>query len=154
MSVPGGRSVSMLVNATPIGSGSGEVGSFVVTMQDLTDLEELEWLRAEFLAMVSHELREPLTSIKGSITTLLEAATALDAAEVVQFPPDHQLPDGPDAGDDQRPAGRGPASSWALCPSPRNRSRWRCWWRMPAAPSRRGGWSTGCTSTFRRSCPG
>ena len=42
-------------------------------------------LRAEFLAMVSHELGEPLTSIKGSITTLLEAATALDAAEVVQF---------------------------------------------------------------------
>ncbi len=85
MSVPGGRSVTVLVNATPIRSESGEVGSFVVTMQDLTDLEELEWLRAEFLAMVSHELREPLTSVKGSITTLLDATAALDAAEVVQF---------------------------------------------------------------------
>ena len=85
MSVPSGRSVSVLVNATPIRSESGEVGSVVVTLQDLTDLEELEWLRAEFLAMVSHELREPLTSVKGSITTLLDATAALDAAEVLQF---------------------------------------------------------------------
>ena len=85
LAVPGGSSVTVLVNATPIRSESGEVGSFVVTLQDLTDLEELEWLRAEFLAMVSHELREPLTSVKGSITTLLDATTALDAAEVVQF---------------------------------------------------------------------
>ncbi len=85
LAVPGGSSVTVLVNATPIRSESGQVGSFVVTLQDLTDLEELEWLRAEFLAMVSHELREPLTSVKGSITTLLDATTALDAAEVVQF---------------------------------------------------------------------
>ena len=85
LQVPDGRSVTVLLNATPIRSESGEVGSFVVTLQDLTDLEELEWLRAEFLAMVSHELREPLTSIKGSIATLLDATAALDAAEVVQF---------------------------------------------------------------------
>ena len=35
--------------------------------------------------MVSHELRTPLTSIKGSITTLLEAARDLDPAETAQF---------------------------------------------------------------------
>ena len=29
----------------------------VVTMQDMTEMEELERLRAEFLGMVSHELR-------------------------------------------------------------------------------------------------
>ena len=38
----------------------------VVTLQDMTPLEEMERLRAEFLGMVSHELRTPLTSIKGS----------------------------------------------------------------------------------------
>ncbi len=85
LTVPDGRSVTALVNATPIRLESGQVGSFVATLQDLTDMEELEWLRAEFLAMVSHELREPLTSIKGSIATLLDATAALDAAEVVQF---------------------------------------------------------------------
>ena len=83
--VPDGRSVTALLNATPILSDEGEVDSYVVTLQDMTPLEELERLRAEFLAMVSHELRTPLTSIKGSVTTLLEAASELDPAEMTQF---------------------------------------------------------------------
>ena len=82
---PDGRSVSTLVNATPIRSEQGEVESVVVTLQDLTPLEEMERLRAEFLGMVSHELRTPLSTIKGSATTLLEAASDLDPAEMLQF---------------------------------------------------------------------
>ena len=83
--VPDGRSVTTLVNATPIRSEDGEVESVVVTMQDLAPLEELERLRAEFLGMVSHELRAPLTSIKGSAATVLAASPALDPAELLQF---------------------------------------------------------------------
>ena len=83
--VPDGRSVTTLVNATSIRSEEGEVESVVVTLQDLTPLEDLERLRAEFLGMVSHELRTPLTSIKGSADTLLEAAAELDPAEMTQF---------------------------------------------------------------------
>ena len=83
--VPDGRSVTTLINATSIRSEEGEVESVVVTMQDLTPLEDLERLRAEFLGMVSHELRTPLTSIKGSVDTLLEAAAELDPAEMTQF---------------------------------------------------------------------
>ena len=59
--------------------------SVVVTMQDMTPLEEMERLRAEFLGMVSHELRVPLTSIKGSATTLLDEASMLDPAEMREF---------------------------------------------------------------------
>ena len=83
--VPEGPSVTALLNATPILSEEGEVGSFVVTLQDLTPMEELERMRADFLAMVSHELRAPLTSIKGSVATLLSAASELDPAEMTQF---------------------------------------------------------------------
>ena len=83
--VPDGRSVSVLLNATPIHSEDGRLASFVVTLQDLTPLEEQERLRAEFLAMVSHELRMPLAAVKGSITTLLEAAGQLEPAETAQF---------------------------------------------------------------------
>ena len=85
LSVPDGRSVTVLLNATPIRSEDGEVESFVVTLQDMTPLEDLERLRAEFLGMVSHELRTPLTSIRGSATTLQEAAEDLDATELRQF---------------------------------------------------------------------
>ena len=86
--VPDGRSLTTLVNTTPLRSKDGEVESVVVTLQDMTPLEELERLRAEFLGMVSHELRVPLTSIRGSATTLLEASPNLDHAELRQF---HQI---------------------------------------------------------------
>ncbi len=83
--LPDGRSITALVNATPIRSEDGRIQSFVVTLQDLTPLEELERLRAEFLGMVSHELRTPLTSIRGSATTLLDEESALDRAEMQQY---------------------------------------------------------------------
>ena len=85
MWVPDGRSVSVLLNATPIRGGDGQVESVVVTMQDMTAVEETERLRAEFLAMVSHELRMPLTSIRGAASVLLDAAPDLDPAEMRQF---------------------------------------------------------------------
>ena len=49
------------------------------------DLETLERQRAEFLEMVSHELRAPLTSIKGSASTALGATPAPPQAELLQF---------------------------------------------------------------------
>ncbi len=85
MEVPDGRSVKTLINATPIHSQEGAVESVVVTMQDMTPLEELERLRAEFMGMVSHELQTPLTSIRGSANTLLDEASSLDPAEMRQF---------------------------------------------------------------------
>ena len=84
--VPDGRSVTTLINATPIFSKEGgELESVVVTMQDMTPLEEQERLRAEFLGMVSHELRTPLASIRGSASTLLDDESFLDPAEMRQF---------------------------------------------------------------------
>ena len=85
LSVPDGRSVTTLVNATPIHAEDGTVASVVVTLQDLAPLEELERLRAEFLGLVSHELRAPLTSIKGSAATVLRASRVVNPAEVRQF---------------------------------------------------------------------
>ena len=85
ISVPDGRSVSVLLNATAIRSEEGHVESVVVTLQDMTALEELDRLRTEFLGMVSHELRAPLTSIKGSAATVLGSSADLDPAVVRQF---------------------------------------------------------------------
>ena len=83
---PDGRSITTLVNATPIyPENGGEMESVVVTLQDMTPMEELERLRTEFLGMVSHELRSPLSSIKGSAATLLDDSTALNMAEMRQY---------------------------------------------------------------------
>ena len=85
LSVPDGRGIRALVNATIIRSTDGEPDSMVVTMQDLTPLDEMERLRTEFMSMVSHELRAPLTSIKGSAATVLGAPKGLDRSQMLQF---------------------------------------------------------------------
>ena len=85
MRSPDGQNVTVLLNATPILSGEGVVESVVITLQDMAAVEKLERLRAEFLAMVSHELRAPLTSIKGSAATVLGSTADMDPAVVRQF---------------------------------------------------------------------
>ena len=85
LSVPGGPSVTTLVNATPIHSQDGTLESVVVTMQDMAPLQEIERMRSEFIGMVSHELRAPLTSIKGSTATVLGASSGVESAEMREF---------------------------------------------------------------------
>ena len=82
---PDGRQVVTLVNATPIHAEEGELKSVVVTVQDMSPLEELERMRAEFLGMVGHELRTPLAAITGSAHTLQAGFAELDPSELRQF---------------------------------------------------------------------
>ena len=85
LEAPDGRRASVIVNATPIRTADGPVESVVVTLQDLAPLEELARMRTDFLGMVSHELRVPLSSIRGSATTLITAEHSLDPAAASQF---------------------------------------------------------------------
>jgi two-component system phosphate regulon sensor histidine kinase PhoR len=48
-----------------------KIGALVV-LNDITRLRQLENIRREFVANVSHELKTPITSIKGFVETLLE----------------------------------------------------------------------------------
>ena len=85
LSVPDGRSVRTLVNATPIQAEDGTVASVVATLQDLAPLDEIERKRTEFLSLVSHELRTPLAAIMGSVAAVLDDSQALDPAELREF---------------------------------------------------------------------
>jgi two-component system phosphate regulon sensor histidine kinase PhoR len=52
--------------------GDAEIMGVVATLNDITDLRNVERMKTEFVSSVSHELRTPLTSIKGFIRTLLD----------------------------------------------------------------------------------
>ena len=85
ISVPGGRSVRTLIDATPIRGADGTVERVVVAIRDLAPFEALERSRAEFLGMVSHELRAPLAAIKGSAATALNDPREPDRDELRQY---------------------------------------------------------------------
>jgi two-component system, OmpR family, phosphate regulon sensor histidine kinase PhoR len=61
------------VNATPI-FDNNVIGGCLVVVHDVTEIRRLETVRSDFVANVSHELKTPLTSIKGFVETLLEGA--------------------------------------------------------------------------------
>ncbi len=61
------------VNASPIFENDS-VGGCLVVVHDITEIRKLEMMRRDFVANVSHELKTPLTSIKGFVETLLEGA--------------------------------------------------------------------------------
>lgn len=58
------------VKKAPIISESKNSMGVVIAVQDITDIKRLENMRSEFVANVSHELKTPLTSIKGFSETL------------------------------------------------------------------------------------
>jgi len=61
------------VNATPV-FDNNVVNGCLVVIHDITEVRKLETMRSDFIANVSHELKTPLTSIKGFVETLLEGA--------------------------------------------------------------------------------
>ncbi|MCF6266844.1 MAG: ATP-binding protein [Desulfuromusa sp.] len=60
------------VQATPLtGNGDGRIGVLIV-LHDLTRLRQLESVRRDFVGNVSHELKTPITAIRGAVETLLD----------------------------------------------------------------------------------
>jgi PAS domain S-box-containing protein len=66
----GGGPTTLLVNSAPLLS-EGTVYGAVATFQDIGNLKEVERMKDSFIAAASHELRTPITSIRGYAQLLL-----------------------------------------------------------------------------------
>ncbi len=59
---------------SPLSYHERELSGFVVILHDITQLKKLEQTRKDFIANISHEIKTPITAIKGFADTLLEGA--------------------------------------------------------------------------------
>lgn len=55
-------------------------GRIVVTLYDMTDFRDLERIKKDFVVNVSHELKTPLTAIKGFVETMEQRAVGESAS--------------------------------------------------------------------------
>ena len=60
------------ITTNPVKDKLGETNLVVTILEDITHLKEVDQMKSEFVSMVSHEFRTPLTSMNMSINMLLE----------------------------------------------------------------------------------
>jgi two-component system phosphate regulon sensor histidine kinase PhoR len=64
----------LTVRVSPLFYKESELSGFVAVFHDITEIKKLEQVRKDFVANVSHELKTPITAIKGFADTLLDGA--------------------------------------------------------------------------------
>lgn len=69
-----GQERFLQAHGTPLNDVSGQRIGALVVLNDVTNIRRLENIRREFVANASHEIRTPITSIKGFVETLLDGA--------------------------------------------------------------------------------
>lgn len=74
-----GTRISVLCQAAPLRGVDGSVNRAVTVIQDVTRLREAEQLKDDFLSLVSHEFRTPLTAIHGGARLLVNEGDRLDS---------------------------------------------------------------------------
>jgi len=60
------------VHASPFRDATGDLVGAVAILHDVSELERLENIRRDFVANVSHELKTPITAIRGFLETLID----------------------------------------------------------------------------------
>ncbi|MBI3965422.1 MAG: PAS domain S-box protein [Chloroflexi bacterium] len=73
--------VPVLVNSAPIRSTTGTIMGAVVVFQDITAIKDLERTRDEFLSSASHDLKTPLTTIRGLAQLAQRQVSRIDSPE-------------------------------------------------------------------------
>jgi len=72
--IENGRRITLRTHAVPLYDGAEKRMGSLVIMNNLTRINQLENMRQDFVANVSHELKTPITAIRGYVETLLDGA--------------------------------------------------------------------------------
>ncbi|EAF0970997.1 PAS domain-containing protein [Listeria monocytogenes] len=68
------REMILDASVSPILGENGDITGIILLLHDITQIRHLENVRSEFVTNVSHELKTPVTALKGFAETLLDGA--------------------------------------------------------------------------------
>ncbi|PZF89151.1 PAS domain-containing sensor histidine kinase [Listeria ivanovii] len=68
------REMILDASVSPILAEGGTITGIILLLHDITQIRHLENVRSEFVTNVSHELKTPVTALKGFAETLLDGA--------------------------------------------------------------------------------
>jgi PAS domain S-box-containing protein len=80
-----GRLINVSLSISPIKDGTGKIIGAAKIARDITERKELEQRKDEFISMASHELKTPVTALKGFTQLLQRRFKRMDDAESVRF---------------------------------------------------------------------
>ncbi len=83
ITVMGTKERILLFNGAPLRDARGKIIGSLIVMYNITRIKRLDKMRQEFVANVSHELKTPITSLKGYVETLREGD--VDAETQMRF---------------------------------------------------------------------
>jgi PAS domain S-box-containing protein len=79
---PGGSRLSVSVTYTPLYNEDGELRNVIANVVDITRFREAEEMKSTFISVVSHELKTPVSLIKGYAGTLAREDAQWDVRTV------------------------------------------------------------------------
>ena len=80
-----GRAIPVWAKIVGLYDAEGRLSQALVYVRDIAERKKLEQLKDEFIGLVSHELRSPLTVIMGAVNTALTEGARLSREEVRQL---------------------------------------------------------------------
>lgn len=75
------QDVPILISSAQLRGADGTVAGAVATFQDITEISQVEQQKDDFVATVSHDLRSPITAIRGHAQMLQRVARRLEGPE-------------------------------------------------------------------------
>ncbi len=85
ITIQGEKPRFLQAHGTTLKDPHGKAFGVLIVVHDVTRLRQLEKARRDFVANVSHELKTPITSIRGFVETLLEGGAISDPEHAEKF---------------------------------------------------------------------